>query len=451
MRGGFPPGPKGHWWSGSLADYAGRRLDFLTECARSYGDISSFRVGRRRVVLINDSGMIERMLVTDARSYAKHFGLRFYEPLVGRGLLLAEGEEWIRQRRLVQPAFHRQRLAGYAPVITELTARATAGWKEGERRDLHDEMMRLTGLVTLKTLFDSNDVDGSREFDRAHAEVLDLLLARLRRLLRPPLWLPTGSNTRIRAALRQMDVVLDRLITRGQQDGEGLLARILNAGTQTRRELTHRLVRDQVMTLFIAGRETTALALSWGWYLLADHPTAERRLADEWQTVLGGRSPTIDDLPNLTYTGHVVSESMRLYPPAQLIGREAIRRVELGGYSLPAGTTVFASQWVTHRDPRFFKDPDTFRPERWGGGLAEQLPKFAYFPFGGGPRVCIGNAFALMEAILVFATVGQRWRFRLAPDARVEPWPGMTLRPRYGVSVILSKRLKPGEAFGDER
>jgi cytochrome P450 len=219
-----------------------------------------------------------------------------------------------------------------------------------------------------------------------------------------------------------------------------LASRLLGAFKEQGGISRHQL-RDELMTMFVAGRETTALTLCWAWYLLAKHPSIEQRLADEWATILRGRRPTYDDLPSLRYTAHVVAETLRLYPPVTIVGREAIQEVELGGFRIPPGTTIFASQWVTHRDARYFDEPAAFRPERWEGELSERLPKFAYFPFGGGPRVCIGNVFALMEAVLVLATVGQRWRFRLAPDARIEPWPGITLRPRHGVPVILESRV----------
>jgi cytochrome P450 len=444
MSSSWPPGPSGRWWSGSADEFNARRLDFLLECAR-YGDVASFRFGRRRIILLNDPALIEQVLVADAAHYVKHFGLRMYRPLFGTGLVLAEGQRWLAQRRRAQPAFFQSRLTGYAPSFVELAERMADGWRDGEQRNLSADLMRLTGAVAFKTLFGADDDSDQVAFDAAFVSLVDAIQARLRSTLAMPDWLPTPTNGRLGAAVRKMDAILEGVLARRPASAAHDLAGRLIAAYEAHGGISARQLRDELMTVFIAGRETTAITLSWAWYLIARHPWAEQRLADEWAAVLKGRRPTYEDLRSLNYTAHVITETLRLYPPVTIVGREATRDVNLGGYRLPAGTTVFASQWVTHRDGRFFGDAEAFRPERWEGGLAHRLPKFAYFPFGGGPRLCIGNQFALMEAIMVLATVGPRWQLRLAADAQIEPWPGLTLRPRYGVPVVLSKRNAQGD------
>ena len=245
------------------------------------------------------------------------------------------------------------------------------------------------------------------------------------------------------AALAHLDAIIDGFIRAGRartEPTDDLLSMLLRAQDEDGSRMTDVQLRDEAMTLFLAGHETTALTLSWTWYLLAQHPEAEEKLAAEWAAVLGGRLPTPDDLPRLTYTEHVIQEAMRVYPPVYLIGREPLADVELGGFRVRKGTTVFFSQWVSHRDPRYFDDPEAFRPERWADGLARRLPKYAYYPFGGGPRVCLGNTFAMMEAVLLLATIGRRWRFTLESEPKVTPWPTITLKPRPGVMAVLRPR-----------
>jgi cytochrome P450 len=243
--------------------------------------------------------------------------------------------------------------------------------------------------------------------------------------------------------LAHLDTVIDRFIAEGRRratPGDDLLSRLLHAQDEDGTRMTDRQLRDEAMTLYLAGHETTALTLTWAWFLLAQHPEDEANLAAEWATVLGGRPPRVEDLPRLPRTERVILESMRLYPPAFAVGREPVGPVELGGYRFGPGTSILMSQWVTHRDPRWFADPEKFRPDRWADGLQQRLPKFAYYPFGGGPRMCIGNTFALMEAALLLATFGPRYRFTLNDPASVELWPAVTLRPRGPVRAVLAGR-----------
>jgi cytochrome P450 len=439
----LPPGPKGTLVGGSLRQFMARRLDFFLDVARTYGDLASFRFGPRRIYLASHPDLIEQVLVTDARHYLKHFGARMYKPVLGNGLVTSEGDFWLRQRRLSQPAFLKHRVLSYAPAMTELTERMLADWSDGESVDVHFEFSSLTSKVALKTLFDLED-DGDRAaFTDALRLAFTLMSDRFRSLMPLPLWVPTPRNRRLKRAIAHLNRVVDGFVAAGRarkQPGDDLLSRLLTAQDEDGSRMTDRQLRDEAMTLYLAGHETTALTLTWSWYLLSQHPKVEERLVAEWRDVLGGRTPTADDLPRLAYTDAVITEAMRVYPPVYLLGREATCDLELGGYRVRKGYTVFVSQWVSHRDPRYFPDPEAFRPERWLDGLAKRLPKYAYYPFGGGPRVCIGNTFALMEAALILATVGQKYRFTYAGDTPPELNPQITLLPKDGIPAVLSRR-----------
>jgi cytochrome P450 len=443
-RSAAPPGPKGSLLGGNLSEFRRDRLDFLTRCARTYGDFVSLRLGPRRVILVSDPDAIEHVLVTAGRHFVKHFALRMSPLILGNGLLTSEGDFWLRQRRLAQPAFQRGRVAGYAGVMVDYAERMLAGWRAGEPRDLLAEMSRLTLAIAAKTLFDA-DADDKANAVRSALEVSQQhFIRRFNSLVPIPVSIPTPGNLRLRRAVRQLDVVIYEFIRQrragGAEKGD-LLSMLLHARDEgDGGRMTDRQLRDEAMTLFLAGHETTALALSWTWFLLATHPEAEARLLEELRGALGGRAPTVEDWPRLKYTERVVTEAMRLYPPAYVIGREATSAVEVGGYTVPKGMTLLMSQWVVHRDPRWYESPEKFRPERWEGERAKALPKYAYFPFGGGPRLCIGNTFALMEAVLVVATIAQRFRFRLVPGQTVEPSPTFTLRPQSGIKVVLEGR-----------
>jgi cytochrome P450 len=442
-RAGLPPGPKGTLVAGNLRQFTSRRLDFFLEVAREYGDLASFRFGPKRIFLVSHPDLVEQVLVTDARHYVKHFGARMYKPVLGNGLVTSEGDFWLRQRKLSQPAFLKHRVLSYAPLMAELTDRMLAGWADGQLVDVHFEFSHLTSVIALKTLFDLDDPGDRRAFTDALRLAFTLMSDRFRSIVRLPLWVPTPANLRLKRAIRHLNRVVDAFIAAGRNrkhPGDDLLSRLLSARDEDGSQMTDRQLRDEAMTLYLAGHETTALTLSWSWYLLAQHPEAEAKLVAEWRAVLGGRTPTPDDLPHLPYTDAVITEAMRVYPPVYLIGREATRDLELGGYRVKKGYTVFMSQWVSHRDPRYFPDPEAFRPERWLDGLARRLPKYAYYPFGGGPRVCIGNTFALMEAAIILAAVGQKYRFTLEPAPPVTLNPQITLLPKDGIPAVLRRR-----------
>jgi cytochrome P450 len=402
------------------------------------------RFGPHRIFLISHPGPIEEVLVTQARHFIKHFALRINPLVFGRGLLTSDGAFWQRQRRLIQPAFQRNKLAAFGPIMVAYTQRLMDGWPDGDTRDVVPEMMRLTLQIAAKTLFGAEVAEQAGDVGAALQVLQENFLARFNSIWPPPLWLPLPVNVRLRQAVRRLDDILYGLIRQRRDDGQGaddLLSLLLHARHEDDRTgMTDRQLRDEAMTLFLAGHETTALALSWAWYLLGSHPEAAARLHAEVDAVLAGRPATALDLPRLRFAEGVLLESMRLYPPAYVIGREAIHDCEVAGYQVPRGMTVLMSQWVVHRDGRFFDAPDMFQPDRWTGEQAQRLPKYAYFPFGGGPRVCIGNGFALMEGVLALATLAQRLRFTLAPGQVVEPWPTFTLRPRHGVRAILARR-----------
>ena len=417
-----PLGPKGSWLGGNLPDFRKHRLDFLTRCAREHGDMVKLRFAHRHIYLVCHPDFIEEVLVTHSKHFTKHFALRLNPVILGNGLLTSEGDFWLRQRRLIQPVFNRGRILGYAAAMVEATQRLLATWRPGERRDIHEEMMRVTLEIAAKTLFGAEVGSDSQAIADAMEVMQQNFLLRFNSIMPLPMWIPTPANRRMNRAVRQLDDVIYRIIRQRREqpsDRGDLLSLLLQARDEDDGSvMTDKQLRDEAMTLFLAGHETTALTLSWAWYLLAQHPQTEQKLWAELDTVLAGRTPSVDDWPKLKFTEMIALESMRLYPPAYLVGREAIVDCGIGGYAVPRGTTLLMPQWVVQRDPRFFDEPEKFRPERWGEERIKSLPKFAYFPFGGGPRVCIGNQFAMMELVLLLATIAQKFRFRMQPGAR---------------------------------
>jgi len=441
-RDALPPGPKGTLFGGSLKEIGPRRVDFFLDLARTYGPLASFRIGRWRLFLASDPNLIQQVLVTDAKSYIKHFGARTFKPVLGNGLVTSEGDFWLRQRRLLQPAFLKAQVQSYAPVMAKLTERMLADWSPGKSVNIEFEFSSLTSAIALKTLFGLDDRGDRKRIDESLRLTFELLTARLDMPFQLPLWLPIPSNVKLNRALTEVRQVVDSFIAAGRARprGNDLLSIMIAAQHEDGTGMSDRQLRDEAMTLYLAGHETTALTLTWSWYLLSRHPEVEKKLVDEWKSILSGRAPGADDLASLPYTAAVINESMRLYPPVYVIGREALVDLELGGYRVKRGYTVLMSQWVNHRDPKYFPEPEQFLPERWLNGLASRLPKFAYYPFGGGQRICIGSHFALMEAAIVLATVGQQYRFTLDPNAVIDINPQITLPPKYGMPATLQRR-----------
>jgi cytochrome P450 len=446
----LPPGPSSTSWTRSFKDYSRDPLGYLTALAREYGDITTLRYYNFRVYFVNHPDLIEEVLVTNNRKFIKGRILRANRRLFGNGLLTSEGDFWLRQRRLAQPAFHRTRIASYAETMVRFAERLVADWKEGEERDIHVEMMRLTLQIVAKTLFDA-DIDGEAQQVGHALEAIMELNSDFRKLILMPPWLPTPRNIKASIATRRLDKIIFRFIEQRRASGKDrgdLLSMLLAAQDEDGSRMNDQQLRDEAMTIFLAGHETTANALSWTWLLLSQNPSCEEKLHAELTTVLDGRTPKMEDLPKLRYVSNVISESMRLYPPAWGMARVAVEDVEIGGYPIPTGCGVSLAQWSVHRDARWFDAPLEFRPERWERDLAKRLHRFAYFPFGGGPRQCIGNNFALMEATLLLATIAQRFRIGIVPSHPVVPMPSITLRPRYGIRAVLHQR-KERSAFND--
>ena len=439
-----PPGPEGTYLGGNLLEYVRDPLLFLTRCSREYGDVVRLRFPGPPVYLLNGPDHVEQVLVKNNRNFVKGRYFRQELSFLVRGLLTSEGEFWRRQRRLSQPAFHRERINAYGEVMVSYAQRMLEGWRGGEKRDVHQEMMGLLLEVVAKVLFDA-EIERAEEVGRALGRVAKRFdeqgSAKLLRFLLGPL--PTPTDLRFRRAVGQLDEIIYGIIDERHASGRDtgdLLSMLLHARDEGGERMSDRQLRDEAITIMLAGHETNALALSWSFYLLARHPRVEAKLLEELREVLGDRAPTVEDLPRLRYTQMVLKESMRLYPPAWSISREAIEECEIGGYRVPAGTQLFIVQWVLHRDPRHFEDPEAFVPERWADGYGQRIPKYAYLPFGAGPRLCIGSSFAVMEATLLLATVAKTFRLELASGRRVLPQPSVTLRPRGGMEMRLKER-----------
>jgi cytochrome P450 len=438
----LPPGPKGRFLLGNTLEYARDPLGFFTRAAREYGDFVKVRLGNLTTYLIVNPEHIEYVLRTHADNFMKDKLTRWLIPLVGNGLLTSEGEFWRRQRRLAQPAFSHQQIERYAGVMVAQTERMLESWHDGQVRDLHEDLMRLTLGIVAKTLFSSDLASEAAMVGESIEVVMNYFMSPMRWLgFRERLPLP--STRRYLRAIRQIDDLIYGIIRRRRAGGEDpgdLLSRLLGARDEQGNGMTDQQLRDESVTLILAGHETTALALFYAFYLLVASPSSEERLAAELREVLGGRAPCAGDVANLRYTEWIVREAMRLYPPAWGIGREALADCEIGGYDVPKGTQIFLVQWLVHRDSRWFADPETFRPERWDNDLIKRLPRCTYFPFGDGPRVCIGNHFAMMEAVLILATIAQKFRISAQPGHRLELLPSVTLRPRHALGMRVAVR-----------
>ncbi|HVP50381.1 MAG TPA: cytochrome P450 [Candidatus Bathyarchaeia archaeon] len=435
-----PPGPRGRRYLKSPLMGGLGPLVNLPRLAGLYGDVVFWRFLHLSSYLFTQPDAIESVLVTKYRCFNKGIGVRANSELFGNGLLTSEGDFWLRQRRLSQPAFHRTRIAAYAEIMADEAIRMMARWSDGQELDIHREMMATTLAIATRTLF---GVDLGLKM----AVVAAAMDAFIRQNAGLSVWrlffkLPTPSRKRFLRGVQELDEIVYGIIRerRANRMGEDLLSDFLRAQDEDGSSMTDKQLRDEVMTMLLAGHETTALALSWAWYLLAKHPDEQAKLHAELDLVLAGRTPSAGAVPQLPVANKVVRETMRLYPPAWVMSRQAVEDVEVGGYTVPAGSNVIVSQWVTHRDARFFPEPESFRPDRWSPESEQSLPKFAYFPFGGGPRSCIGNNFALLEATVLLAAVAQRYNVSLVPGARVTPLPSITLRPANGVWLKLRSR-----------
>ena len=424
------------------------RLSFLQKLKRDYGDVVRFNIGTQAVWLLTDPEHIRDVLVVNQKKFIKGRGIQMMKQLLGEGLLTSEGETHLRQRRLVQPAFHRQRVATYATTMTDYARKMREAWANVPAHqpiEMSQEMMRLTLAIAGKTLFDAEVEEDASEVGQALTEMMKLAERIPNPLASILARLPLPSNRRFDKARQMLDDVIYGIIRerraskvdRGDFLSMLLMAQDEEGGTGG---MTDQQVRDEALTIFLAGHETTATGLTWTWYLLSQNPEAEAKLHAEIDAVLEGRLPTFEDLPKLRYAEMVFAESMRLYPPVWIIGRRALTDHEIDGHQIKAGDLILLNQYLVHHDERWFPTPDKFDPERWTPELKEARPKFSYFPFGGGTRTCIGEAFAWMEAALVIATLAQQWKPRLAAGHPVEMQPLITLRPKHGMKMTLEKR-----------
>jgi cytochrome P450 len=449
----YPPGPSKILPNALLRKFMHDPLKTLTDIARTYGDIAHFKFGRQHVYLINNPDYIEDILVKNHRHFIKSRGLQASKRLLGEGLVTSEGKYHDRQRRLIQPTFYPNRINRYGQIMTSCTLYMCNNWNDGSILDIHKEMMHVTAAIISKSVLGS-------DLKLAENEIGDALLTCMQYISR--LQMPFGEliekipilpiNKGFRRAKNKLDSLVYGMIKEHRENlGKGqndLLFTMLQAQDEEQGigRMTDLQLRDEVMTIFLAGHETTANALTWTFYLLSQNPVIESRLHKELHSIVGedgdgehNTSITVDDVPKLEYTNKILIESMRLYPPAWTLGRQAINDYSVGKYVIPAGSIILMSQYVMHRDQRYFPEPDRFYPDRWTQEFKRRLPRFCYFPFGGGSRSCVGEPFALIEATLLIAIICKNWKMRLAPEQKVSMKPLITLRPKYGMRMKLNK------------
>lgn len=438
----LPPGPQGHFLVGALPEIRRDEVDYLMRLVREYGDVVYLRVVNHPVFILSHPRDIETVLLGKSSNFIKSVFLRESKALFGKGLLTSEGSLWQQERRLLQPVFHHDHVISYTRGMVESAAKMLGSWRDGEERDVHQDMTRLTLEIVAKVLFGDGMAADTEQACEAFSGFFKQFDDRFGLYLIPE-WLPTPENIRYQRSIGRLDKIIYRVIRQKRANGGNagdVLSHMLSIQQAGGNQITDRQLRDEMMTLFFTGHETTALALAWTFYLLGQHPEADARLFAEVDQVLGGRTPAFEDLPNLPFTEMVVKESLRLYPPAYGVVREALKDCEIGGYQIPAGATLAMFQYAVHRDPRYFERPEEFIPERWANDFAKSLPRCAYFPFGAGPRICIGNAFAQAEVPLLLAAIAQRFQIKLVPGHRVTTNASLTLRPLRGIRVTLKKR-----------
>jgi cytochrome P450 len=440
----FPPG-----FERNLLWFALRRFRpanpilLFQHLADTYGDIAHYKIGWNHILFLNHPDYVRQILVVQNDNFVKERTVQRSKMLLGEGMITAEGAQHRAQRLVAQPAFHRQRIPEYASTMVREAVATRDTWRDGQQRDISIDMMHLTLQIVAQTLFATDLRDEVHELADAINRIMSLYNFLV--LLPAAEWLvhlhPPGLAAFVRARKR-IDAVVYRMIEahRRQKSDTGSLLDLMLAASPQHTPESEKSLRDQVITIFLAGYETVANALSWTWYLLSQHPECERRFHQEIDRELRGRTPTYDDIPHLRYLEMVMAESMRLYPPAWAMGRYALNEFRLGDYFLPAKTTVLMSQFILHRDPRFFPDPLRFDPERFTPEAKARRQKFTYFPFGAGVRQCIGESFAWMEGVLLLATLGQRCKLKLVPGHTVEPEPLITLRPKYGMKMVVEAR-----------
>jgi cytochrome P450 len=452
MKRNYPDGPRINLPLAVIAQILPRwfpidTLAFGLGVARQFGDIAHYKFGPLHVYQLNHPEMVRQILVEQPEKFHKpELVKRAFRPFAGEGLFTSDGALWKQQRKLMQPAFHPRQLATYADLMVAQAISMMDSFVDREVRDISAEMTNLTLAIVVKSLFGADLPGEAVEVSRSMVAVLEAVNQRLNSVLRIPSWVPTGRNLREKRALAELNATLQLLIRARHNSVErrdDLLSVLLAARDEdSGKRMSDRQLRDEMMTLFLAGHETSANALTWTWYLLSGHPEVEAKLLDELWSVLAGRAPSVSDLPNLPYTEMVIRESIRLYPPAPGFAREPIEDVSIGGYDIPKGSLVLVNTYALQRDPRFFEDPERYDPDRFARGWEERVERYTYLPFGGGPRVCIGNGFALTEARLILATVAQHYKLSLEPYEPIKPVQLVTLRPSGPVRMRLERRKK---------
>ncbi len=438
-------GPRGHFILGNMADFQKEPLAFFQMLARDYGDVARFRLGPYSALFISHPDHIQQMLVKDAKKYHKSQVIKLaMGKFISNGLVSSDGTFWQKQRQLIQPAFHYTRIQSYAAEMVKATERLMSEWGSSQEVEIEEAMMKVALNIVNKTLFDANVTDASaQQVHEAMRIFQDIVGNEVKSPSMLPDWIPTDHNRSRLKALKLLDSIILKIINERRASGEDrgdLLSMLLLSRFEDGSLMPDQQVRDEALTLFVAGHETTGTALTWTLYLLSQYPNQADKLREELDNVLAGRLPTLDDLSQLPYIEMVIKESMRLYPPAWMTSRMATEDTSIGDYAVKKGTMIFVSPYVTHHDPRWWELPDVFRPERFAAGWEEQVPRYAYFPFGGGPRVCIGNTFAMMEARLIIATLVQAFHFKFIPDQKVEMLPLATLRSKHGLKMDVTAR-----------
>ncbi len=443
-----PPGPGARPNIDELRILQQGPHEFILAVARQYGGIVRYPVGPLPVYLVTEPDYVRHVLVDNNKGYSKAtFQYKLLSSITGQGLLTSDGDFWLKQRRLAQPAFHRQHVAGFTQIMADAIQTMLARWdgfaRRGEPIDVAAEMMYVSLQIVAKAMFNAELSSQTDNLAQATLTVLDHIMARARTFGLTPTFLPTAANRRYWRSMKVLDDAVNQTIAERRAAGpsEDLLSTLMQAqDAETGHRMTDQNLRDEVMTMLIAGHETVASALAWTWYLLGDAPDKEATLHAELADTLAGRTPTDADLRGLRYTDMVFSEALRLYPPAWIITRKALEDDAIGGYRIPANSLVVTSPYATQRLATLWPAPDAFEPERFTPAEVAARPRFAYYPFGGGPRLCIGNNFAQVEAAMVIAMVAQRFTLRLAPGQKVEVEPGVTLRPKHGLMMTLHPR-----------
>ena len=438
-----PPTPKGNALWGNWQQYTQNPLEFLQNSAQRYGDVFRLRFAFLSSYLFTHPDVSYEILARQAQAFEKDpITRRSLGRIIHQGLTVNEGEPWKRQRRLMQPAFHVSRINTYVQMMVQYTAQMLAGWREGEIFDINQELIALTLRIVAQALFGTDVMESASQVSKSMA-FLEESFAKESLSLPIPYWLPTPHNLAVNRVLQGLDILVRRIIAEHRSTGRDtgdLLSLLLLAQDEDGSQMSDQQLHDEVLTLLLGGHETTANALVWACYLLSQHPEVARKLRDEVDAVLGQRAPTLEDLPRLQYVDQVIKETLRIYPPAWILGRQAMQDVELGGYHVRKGTMVFVSPYVQHHDPRWFEEPEAFRPERFSEENEKKIRAHTFIPFGAGPRACIGSRFTLTEQKVVLTLLAQKCKLTPPPNQRVQMEPLITIRPKGGMSMIISKR-----------